>query len=215
MVGSSPLTRGKPRLRRQGISQRGLIPAHAGKTPRTRRACSATWAHPRSRGENEAARQPHGWETGSSPLTRGKRLRGRPRHRYRRLIPAHAGKTASTSTSTTSTRAHPRSRGENQRIKSVAASVTGSSPLTRGKPYGWDGDVLLAGLIPAHAGKTSSTRSVRGFRRAHPRSRGENRRHARQDTHDLGSSPLTRGKLGVGVGVDHVGGLIPAHAGKT
>ena len=131
--GSSPLTRGKPRLRRQGISQRGLIPAHAGKTPRTRRACSATWAHPRSRGENEAARQPHGWETGSSPLTRGKRLRGRPRHRYRRLIPAHAGKTASTSTSTTSTRAHPRSRGENQRIKSVAASVTGSSPLTRGK----------------------------------------------------------------------------------
>ena len=31
----------------------------------------------------------------------------------------------------------------------------------------------------------------------------------------MGSSPLTRGKLGVGVGVDQVGGLIPAHAGKT
>ena len=30
-----------------------------------------------------------------------------------------------------------------------------------------------------------------------------------------GSSPLTRGKLDVGVGVDQVCGLIPAHAGKT
>ena len=30
-----------------------------------------------------------------------------------------------------------------------------------------------------------------------------------------GSSPLTRGKLGVGVGDVGDGGLIPAHAGKT
>ena len=215
MVGSSPLTRGKPRLRRQGISQRGLIPAHAGKTPRTRRACSATWAHPRSRGENEAARQPHGWETGSSPLTRGKRLRGRPRHRYRRLIPAHAGKTASTSTSTTSTRAHPRSRGENQRIKSVAASVTGSSPLTRGKRILTRVRSYADGLIPAHAGKTGGPeRAVRAFP-AHPRSRGENPTGGTATCCSRGSSPLTRGKHGGELGVGRGGGLIPAHAGKT
>ena len=50
--GSSPLTRGKPLGLGGRVVPPGLIPAHAGKTPRTRRACSATWAHPRSRGEN-------------------------------------------------------------------------------------------------------------------------------------------------------------------
>ena len=193
----------------------GLIPAHAGKTPRTRRACSATWAHPRSRGENEAARQPHGWETGSSPLTRGKRLRGRPRHRYRRLIPAHAGKTASTSTSTTSTRAHPRSRGENQRIKSVAASVTGSSPLTRGKRILTRVRSYADGLIPAHAGKTSCVFASVSIMRAHPRSRGENRKTALAWARRGGSSPLTRGKRVCPSAGWKDKGLIPAHAGKT
>ena len=71
------------------------------------------------------------------------------------------------------------------------------------------------GLIPAHAGKTH-TRPSRAYpSAAHPRSRGENT-HAAQSRLSLGgSSPLTRGKLDVGVGVDQVGGLIPAHAGKT
>ena len=50
--GSSPLTRGKPRLRRQGISQRGLIPAHAGKTRQRASHTGGRPAHPRSRGEN-------------------------------------------------------------------------------------------------------------------------------------------------------------------
>ena len=51
-AGSSPLTRGK--LTHAGLArrERGLIPAHAGKTL-TRSGRSAPWAaHPRSRGEN-------------------------------------------------------------------------------------------------------------------------------------------------------------------
>ena len=70
--GSSPLTRGKPGCGGLDFGGRGLIPAHAGKTLTGRSGTPPAPAHPRSRGENEAARQPHGWETGSSPLTRGK-----------------------------------------------------------------------------------------------------------------------------------------------
>ena len=71
--GSSPLTRGKPRLARRGVVRRGLIPAHAGKTePRKRRTRPAR-AHPRSRGENEIALRARMRVSGSSPLTRGKR----------------------------------------------------------------------------------------------------------------------------------------------
>ena len=50
---------------------------------------------------------------------------------------------------------------------------------------------------------------------AHPRSRGENIMDLLGDAADNGSSPLTRGKQFGGDGGRRVGGLIPAHAGKT
>ena len=51
-TGSSPLTRGKRRSFRPSCRSRGLIPAHAGKTPMVHASRSHLWAHPRSRGEN-------------------------------------------------------------------------------------------------------------------------------------------------------------------
>ena len=74
-AGSSPLTRGKRRVHRQAAPLRGLIPAHAGKTPARSGRRSSAGAHPRSRGENLAGRVPLRGELGSSPLTRGKRAR--------------------------------------------------------------------------------------------------------------------------------------------
>ena len=71
------------------------------------------------------------------------------------------------------------------------------------------------GLIPAHAGKTSSGDCRAYPAWAHPRSRGENRACAGLGAWHQGSSPLTRGKpsdLAVAGGPT---GLIPAHAGKT
>ena len=50
---------------------------------------------------------------------------------------------------------------------------------------------------------------------AHPRSRGENYPSWGTTFHTQGSSPLTRGKLGLAYGGRYQGGLIPAHAGKT
>ena len=55
LSGSSPLTRGKPLIADRAFLGKGLIPAHAGKTPPDSYGYSATKAHPRSRGENAAS----------------------------------------------------------------------------------------------------------------------------------------------------------------
>ena len=172
--GSSPLTRGKTRC-----------------TPRPRRLCPA---HPRSRGENCSARSATICLSGSSPLTRGKLRRGIRRFKKERLIPAHAGKTRVARGVRRAIAAHPRSRGENYKSATLTRSSSGSSPLTPGKlvrfapgkvhqgsspltrgklSSGHDGS-FQRGLIPAHAGKTGIHRRRYRWRRAHPRSRGEN-----------------------------------------
>ena len=115
--GSSPLTQGKRAARSSRSGRWGLIPAHAGKTPRTRRGCSATWAHPRSRGENAVFLMPDVYTVGSSPLTRGKLDKVRGHQGHGGLIPAHAGKTRIATSVWSLSTAHPRSRGENKHIR--------------------------------------------------------------------------------------------------
>ena len=112
----------------------------------------------------------------------------------------------------------------------------GSSPLTRGKLIPRAGIPGVAGLIPAHAGKTQAAQLTSWSPPAHPRSRGENEggdvtgipgegsspltrgkppgaSAARRSP--SGSSPLTRGKRQTVRGRPAWRGLIPAHAGKT
>ena len=172
-------------------------------------------AHPRSRGENSPtfhARVSHG---GSSPLTRGKPHPGWPPRHRRGLIPAHAGKTLCTLGGIGSGWAHPRSRGENGSCIAASGAWRGSSPLTRGKHCDLRRIERVAGLIPAHAGKTLPRSRRSWSRRAHPRSRGENLVHDSRFHRCWGSSPLTRGKQGADAGGEGRAGLIPAHAGKT
>ena len=153
-MGSSPLTRGKRRLRLgSGVGLR-LIPAHAGKTKYRYVRPAPGAAHPRSRGENASQRAALDGPRGSSPLTRGKPLCEQGGGGGVGLIPAHAGKTCRPLCSSPATTAHPRSRGENFVLPRQPWPVVGSSPLTRGKPRrGW----MISGcqgLIPAHAEKT-------------------------------------------------------------
>ena len=70
-------------------------------------------AHPRSRGENKEGRRSRCLPSGSSPLTRGKRVQERAHGLVGRLIPAHAGKTLTLASGGVEAPAHPRSRGEN------------------------------------------------------------------------------------------------------
>ena len=92
-TGSSPLTRGKHFRRSDRRDRRRLIPAHAGKTIGCRGAAAIGGAHPRSRGENVTGTLVPGVQSGSSPLTRGKRPLGSHPRAVSGLIPAHAGKT--------------------------------------------------------------------------------------------------------------------------
>ena len=132
--GSSPLTRGKHQSRRECRRRMGLIPAHAGKTEHATPRRPAHGAHPRSRGENAELGFQKVGGSGSSPLTRGKQTRWPHAIRGRRLIPAHAGKTAHDAHPHGGGRAHPRSRGENLSGCDEPINQLGSSPLTRGKP---------------------------------------------------------------------------------
>mgnify|MGYP000999041523 CR=1 FL=1 len=213
--GSSPLTRGKLNEAAPSQHRAGLIPAHAGKTPSQDRQAAGRRAHPRSRGENPFGVGHRGGDMGSSPLTRGKRGASRAEDDFDGLIPAHAGKTRCVSASSTRARAHPRSRGENTSASATNTLTAGSSPLTRGKLSTGCGDGADRGLIPAHAGKTSSRNPRCGASRAHPRSRGENSSAVALSVVSVGSSPLTRGKLVTRAPAAFAAGLIPAHAGKT
>ena len=155
--GSSPLTRGKLVCVLRAASNRGLIPAHAGKTRAFADESSGTAAHPRSRGENTTRVIATFSDCGSSPLTRGKPTLVPADLPKCRLIPAHAGKTESRGAEVNVSQAHPRSRGENKEGTVIKNQGLGSSPLTRGKrrPCGWP--ARCARLIPAHAGKTRSS----------------------------------------------------------
>ena len=174
-AGSSPLTRGKPVEAELRVADRGLIPAHAGKTQPEGSRKMITRAHPRSRGENTFPAVDAITRAGSSPLTRGKPDRAAGPGQVVGLIPAHAGKTASRSPRPYPGGAHPRSRGENLLLVLPSGSVQGSSPLTRGKPRPSRPPPRPCGLIPAHAGKTPERVPEAMPARAHPRSRGENR----------------------------------------
>ena len=134
--GSSPLTRGKLGVRVRGLRQARLIPAHAGKTVVYCLPASAVAAHPRSRGENPLRKRARPRETGSSPLTRGKRRSLMTVICRGRLIPAHAGKTVRSLLTLLISPAHPRSRGENRYRPVQPRDPSGSSPLTRGKRPG-------------------------------------------------------------------------------
>ena len=91
----------------------------------------------------------------------------------------------------------------------------GSSPLMRGKHTIMASKIEIPGLIPAHAGKTTTSTPSQRTLRAHPRSCGENTHSDPGHYSPSGSSPLMRGKL-LQVVLELVGeGLIPAHAGKT
>ena len=172
--GSSPRMRGKHNPVKIGLSQSGLIPAHAGKTVEPVGGGDHLRAHPRACGENLMGKYICENLPGSSPRMRGKRLVvGVPKVAVG-LIPAHAGKTTVIQLKKPAAAAHPRACGENGLTLTRASDAVGSSPRMRGKR------ALLARpegdcrLIPAHAGKTQINPTATCEWGAHPRACGEN-----------------------------------------
>ena len=100
-------------------------------------------------------------------------------------------------------------------MKPGTCEKKGSSPRGRGKRPGPGGRRGTRGLIPAWAGKTTTTPLKHAQTAAHPRVGGENRAERPHHHSPVGSSPRGRGKL-VRVLLRTSGQrLIPAWAGKT
>ena len=93
--------------------------------------------------------------------------------------------------------------------------MSGSSPLARGLPQIPESLPIHSRIIPARAGFTD--RLVPDVRdaRDHPRSRGVYRFPRSRRITTIGSSPLARGLLRIGEGVQMRRGIIPARAGFT
>ena len=195
MPGSSPLTRGR-RVAAGLLTRRArLIPAHAGSTHPRAPERRHDRAHPRSRGVDICRRAFSRSLRGSSPLTRGRRS-------HEPYPPRRP-------------RAHPRSRGVDCASRPPSQTPRGSSPLTRGRRRVRPGRRHRRGLIPAHAGSTTTSPTYPHASSAHPRSRGVDGLSTVTRRVRSGSSPLTRGRQVQWSTASGGGGLIPAHAGST
>ena len=152
--GSSPRMRGKPGPLASPRAASRIIPAHAGQTfPHNTRT---SWCsdHPRACGANPLQMIVNSSPYGSSPRMRGKLGRLGLSLRCLRIIPAHAGQTASTHRLAPASADHPRACGANCLIALTVLIGYGSSPRMRGKPEREGGDVDPLRIIPAHAGQT-------------------------------------------------------------
>ncbi len=174
LIGSSLLTRGKPRPAGTRSPGSRLIPAYAGKTKWHIRPHDFDKAHPCLRGENDRQDARHDGRVGSSLLTRGKRSPAHATGTSRGLIPAYAGKTRVVGEDGDEIGAHPCLRGENGQYDPNKGIEDGSSLLTRGKPGAVGGFLGGGRLIPAYAGKTRPEFVDYIAREAHPCLRGEN-----------------------------------------
>ena len=156
LTGSSPRMQG---TREHAVALRrthGIIPAHAGNTGGVRPSLVPLRDHPRACGEHFGTAFAAAVPTGSSP-----RMRGTPRTRrivrlIAGIIPAHAGNTFRWLFFGRFQRDHPRACGEHPyRIIPIPESM-GSSPRMRGTHHIPHRGRFVPGIIPAHAGNTSS-----------------------------------------------------------
>ena len=96
-----------------------------------------------------------------------------------------------------------------------ANSFVGSSPRMRGSPAWSDARRTGSGIIPAHAGLTTSTAAWPSLQRDHPRACGAHMCNYSAPNGGEGSSPRMRGSQVRRHDDRQHFGIIPAHAGLT
>ena len=213
--GSPPRVRGKPSIVTPTFSLKRITPACAGKTPLVVAVRQAAKDHPRVCGENGRSSQQAMASAGSPPRVRGKPVMIRNATAYKRITPACAGKTSSTTTMSGGKRDHPRVCGENRRCRPSHSPSAGSPPRVRGKPLITRFDSNLGRITPACAGKTQAVRDVLRGVEDHPRVCGENELALRYGDFQGGSPPRVRGKPPFLPTAKSMRRITPACAGKT
>ncbi len=215
VLGSSPRVRGKGSIRKRQTLSFGIIPAGAGKRPRTHRAPRRDGDHPRGCGEKSQKGTKPLAISGSSPRVRGKDFRDYRDAMRTGIIPAGAGKSLAFVSCGGSQGDHPRGCGEKAGQSLALLREQGSSPRVRGKGDARGGTRYTERIIPAGAGKSSQGRTVSRARRDHPRGCGEKAKGPRCRASSWGSSPRVRGKACAAVALAAALGIIPAGAGKS
>ena len=207
--------RGTPAWKPLLISDKRIIPAHAGNTEPCIARLRLVRDHPRACGEHFHSRIVMLTALGSSPRMRGTH-RGYASFAVPvGIIPAHAGNTFPSSRVAVWRGDHPRACGEHEKILLYGDAIPGSSPRMRGTPFTGRDTATDVGIIPAHAGNTIAPAAKTWRFRDHPRACGEHKDVPLMCVMLSGSSPRMRGTLVVGVQDHHVIGIIPAHAGNT
>ena len=173
----------------------GIIPARAGFTLVSAALRRRRPDHPRSRGVYALGELAHEADHGSSPLARGLPGFILVVLSVRGIIPARAGFTTHLPNFGTFVPDHPRSRGVYASGDDPIATRVGSSPLARGLLSPSPVCDARHGIIPARAGFTAGSPTLR------PRASG--------------SSPLARGLPRRVSPSQPMTGIIPARAGFT
>ena len=153
--------------------------------------------------------------TGSSPHTRGARLREASAQGLHGIIPAYAGSTPRATQTLTTRWDHPRIRGEHVHRPNQRHGAWGSSPHTRGARHEVTRRRRPLGIIPAYAGSTLIPSACGVACWDHPRIRGEHWASSSSAILVQGSSPHTRGAQTQATQDTRTGGIIPAYAGST
>ena len=214
-AGSPPRVRGKHYLLRSAYRLPRITPACAGKTGHGRAKSVRHADHPRACGENQAKRSKSKQKLGSPPRMRGKQGADGSGAGAGRITPAHAGKTTSVPLNNPLWTDHPRACGENASIVLYFATLVGSPPRMRGKRIRYSTSRAMRRITPAHAGKTTPSRTRMAAISDHPRVCGENFPERQKSHSRRGSPPRVRGKHIVFNSANHLVGITPACAGKT
>ena len=213
--GSSPRMRGSQKYQIALELASGIIPAHAGLTRGPAAPRSPAGDHPRACGAHCNSDDYNNALLGSSPRMRGSR-KGTSRVTIPAgIIPAHAGLTNIAHCLSLQIRDHPRACGAHMMIIPFRYLSWGSSPRMRGSRYNRVDNIIIAGIIPAHAGLTPHNHHVRYSLRDHPRACGAHVMKKELDAYTTGSSPRMRGSRHEKVDGIGKSGIIPAHAGLT
>ena len=172
-----------------------ITPAYAGKS----RAGQATQVrvrdHPRVCGEKQGVPAVAGRNLGSPPRMRGKVLPLLHSPHPPGITPACAGKRLRIGVRYAQRKDHPRVCGEKRQGNMNKEVKVGSPPRMRGKASHHEVCVLVLGITPAYAGKSSTATLAAHSTGDHPRVCGEKSANPKvRDTME-GASPRMRGKV--------------------
>ena len=151
---------------------------------------------------------------GSPPLARGTASCPKSDKSRARITPACAGNRLYICKCHVKIGDHPRLRGEQEDWTGREIKAMGSPPLARGTGHALGLHIFAEGITPACAGNSLRLRLYLAHRWDHPRLRGEQNRHHREQQQFLGSPPLARGTAYVTNFAMSRTGITPACAGN-